>query len=328
MSIKVMSYVWEHSTHKGSDLLLLLAIADHADDHGVAYPSIARLMQKIRMSERNVQYGLRHLQKSGELAVVTGAGPGGTHLYQIKLPGGGGAKFAPHDVFENDKSMTSELPDEKFAPINGKEQGNSNTSGRGGAKFAGGKGKGVQTLHPIFVENKGVTKRGGAKFAPGGVQPIAPKPSLKERSGKKEYPPPSARVPSAEPFPHLSDAPKAPQTTHASSPQGDGVCVQRLRLFFPDDQEGQNKLRAEVLTDDMMAWAKGMTDDVGFEFDRWLDDGLDKNRRSSNFRSAFRKWLTSPYQQAAADFQARRPQSEAEHRREMDAWIREEEQSA
>src|SRR5262245_28912662 len=190
MSIKVMSYVWEHSTHKGSDLLLLLAIADHADDHGVAYPSIARLMQKIRMSERNVQYGLRHLQKSGELAVVTGAGPGGTHLYQIKLPGGGGAKFAPHDVFENDKSMTSELPDEKFAPINGKEQGNSNTSGRGGAKFAGGKGKGVQTLHPIFVENKGVTKRGGAKFAPGGVQPIAPKPSLKERSGKKEYPPP------------------------------------------------------------------------------------------------------------------------------------------
>ncbi len=53
MSIKVASYTWEHSQHKGSALLLLLAIADHAhEDGGGAYPSIGTLAAKIRMTPR------------------------------------------------------------------------------------------------------------------------------------------------------------------------------------------------------------------------------------------------------------------------------------
>jgi len=42
MSIKVMSYVWEASKAKGSELLLLLAIADHAADDGYCWPGIPR----------------------------------------------------------------------------------------------------------------------------------------------------------------------------------------------------------------------------------------------------------------------------------------------
>ena len=34
MSIKVQSHVWEHSPAKGGELLILLAIADFADDNG------------------------------------------------------------------------------------------------------------------------------------------------------------------------------------------------------------------------------------------------------------------------------------------------------
>jgi hypothetical protein len=34
MSIRVMTKVWDHSTQKGSTLLLLLALADHAADDG------------------------------------------------------------------------------------------------------------------------------------------------------------------------------------------------------------------------------------------------------------------------------------------------------
>jgi hypothetical protein len=39
MSIKVMSQVWEHSTRKGTRLLLLLALADFANDEGICYPA-------------------------------------------------------------------------------------------------------------------------------------------------------------------------------------------------------------------------------------------------------------------------------------------------
>ena len=43
MSVRYMSMVWEYSQHKGVQLLLLLAIADHCNDDGLAYPSIGRL---------------------------------------------------------------------------------------------------------------------------------------------------------------------------------------------------------------------------------------------------------------------------------------------
>src|SRR3990167_3610158 len=86
MSIKVMSHIWATSAHKGSALLLLLAIADHAhDDGGGAYPSIETLAAKIRMGKRNVIYLLKTLEKSGELAVNRDSGPNGANLYQISM---------------------------------------------------------------------------------------------------------------------------------------------------------------------------------------------------------------------------------------------------
>lgn len=80
-----MSRVWEHSRAQGSSLLLLLAIADHADDAGSAYPGVTKLAAKSRMSERNTQYGLKRLQASGELEIKRGAGPRGTNVYRITI---------------------------------------------------------------------------------------------------------------------------------------------------------------------------------------------------------------------------------------------------
>ena len=86
MSIKVMSQIWATSTHKGSALLLLLAIADHAhDDGGGAYPSVETLAAKIRMGKRNVMYLLKTLEKSGELTTSRDSGPNGANLYQINI---------------------------------------------------------------------------------------------------------------------------------------------------------------------------------------------------------------------------------------------------
>lgn len=80
-----MSHVWRSSRHKGSDLLLLLAIADFANDDGVAYPSIKTLAAKTRLQIRNVQYRLRVLQKSQELTILLNAGPHGTHIYKVHV---------------------------------------------------------------------------------------------------------------------------------------------------------------------------------------------------------------------------------------------------
>lgn len=83
MSIRVMSHVWKHSQAKGGDLLVLLAIADFADDSGTAYPSIATLGLKARLDGRNVQRSIRRLITAGELTLSERQGPHGTNLYQV-----------------------------------------------------------------------------------------------------------------------------------------------------------------------------------------------------------------------------------------------------
>jgi hypothetical protein len=85
MSVRTMSRVWSDSQHAGSELLMLLAIADFADDDGNAYPSVAALARKCRMQPRNANYVLVALQKSGELEVRVNEGPRGTNRYRIKL---------------------------------------------------------------------------------------------------------------------------------------------------------------------------------------------------------------------------------------------------
>ena len=85
MSIKVSTAVWESSTHKSGDLLLLLAIADHAHDDGTAWPGIARLARMTRLSERHVRRCLTALQRTGEVHVMPGHSPAGGTLYRINL---------------------------------------------------------------------------------------------------------------------------------------------------------------------------------------------------------------------------------------------------
>jgi len=85
MSVKVMSWVLEHSRASAGDLLVLLILADHADDETWScWPGIARLAALARMSERGVQYCLRNLEGLGELE-VTPPGDHKTNTYRIRL---------------------------------------------------------------------------------------------------------------------------------------------------------------------------------------------------------------------------------------------------
>lgn len=68
MSIKVMTWVWEHSWSRLSDRMLLLVIADAASDDGRnAYPSIDTMVWKTNLSEAKVHASIKALVTLGEL---------------------------------------------------------------------------------------------------------------------------------------------------------------------------------------------------------------------------------------------------------------------
>jgi len=85
MSVRTMAKVWESSQHRGNDLLMLLAIADFADDDGKAYPSVSTLAEKCRMQARGANKVLATLRASGELEIRHNEGPKGTNLYRVVL---------------------------------------------------------------------------------------------------------------------------------------------------------------------------------------------------------------------------------------------------
>lgn len=84
MSIKVMTYVWDHSPHTGSDLLMLLALADHANDQGRAWPSIPTLAKKCRVQRRQALYILKKLEEAGDITIEHGRGRGHVSVYVVK----------------------------------------------------------------------------------------------------------------------------------------------------------------------------------------------------------------------------------------------------
>jgi Helix-turn-helix domain len=85
MSIHVLNYVWRYSPSHGGNLLVLLAIADHADDDGYAYPSLNHLAFKARMTERGVQKCLKQLIKTNELKISYNAGPHGRNMFHVLM---------------------------------------------------------------------------------------------------------------------------------------------------------------------------------------------------------------------------------------------------
>lgn len=87
-----MSRVWDSSKLKGSELLLLLAIADNARDDGHAWPGLSLLAAKTRLSRPTVSKKLSALVESGELYIH--AMKGYVHHYVVLV------EMAPEDQAE------------------------------------------------------------------------------------------------------------------------------------------------------------------------------------------------------------------------------------
>ena len=83
MSVAMLSRVWKQSKSRRNELLVLLAIADFANDDGEAWPSIKTLAAKSRLCERETRYALRRLEHTGEIKTRPAKGKAGCNLYRI-----------------------------------------------------------------------------------------------------------------------------------------------------------------------------------------------------------------------------------------------------
>ena len=77
MSIKVMSWAWEQELPPLTKLILM-AIADHADDSGYAWPGYRGIAKKCGASYRTIQRHVHSLEEQGILKVEPRQRPDGS----------------------------------------------------------------------------------------------------------------------------------------------------------------------------------------------------------------------------------------------------------
>lgn len=70
MSVAATNYVWTQSPAEGADRLVLLALADFADENGRCFGSWGKLCEKTRLARATVARSLSRLQQSGQLVMV------------------------------------------------------------------------------------------------------------------------------------------------------------------------------------------------------------------------------------------------------------------
>lgn len=81
-----MNWVWEHSPAKGNCRLVLLAIADCADDNGMnAFPSKQKLADKTLLDVSTIRRVVRRLEESGLLSVDRSTERGRANVYTVNM---------------------------------------------------------------------------------------------------------------------------------------------------------------------------------------------------------------------------------------------------
>lgn len=91
MSVEALAAVFKHSEATLGARLVLIGIANRADEHGIGWPDVPDLMVSSRMGRSGVKGALAKLREAGEIEPVDDeenvGGRGRSTLYRICLPG-------------------------------------------------------------------------------------------------------------------------------------------------------------------------------------------------------------------------------------------------
>lgn len=86
MSALTLGWVFKNSDATGHDRLVLLALADEANDDGAnCYPSIRRLAEKVRCHTKTVVESIKRLEDAGEVVVTRPERQGRGHFNRYVL---------------------------------------------------------------------------------------------------------------------------------------------------------------------------------------------------------------------------------------------------
>ena len=87
MSVRASSWAWSLDEVMGSEALVLLALADQANDEGFCWPSQEKLAPKARQSVSTLRRSLRSLEKMGLLTTITRSSTRGrrSNLYLLHI---------------------------------------------------------------------------------------------------------------------------------------------------------------------------------------------------------------------------------------------------
>jgi DNA-binding MarR family transcriptional regulator len=83
VSIRIMSRVWDEADASGGALLVLLALANFADDDGICWPRIETVAHKARLTPRQVSSIITSLVQAGQIATKPGGGRGRPTQYLV-----------------------------------------------------------------------------------------------------------------------------------------------------------------------------------------------------------------------------------------------------
>lgn len=79
-----MSKVWEYAPCHENSLIVLLALADWANDDGICWPSMQTLADKARIDRRSAQRIVRKLKRDGLVTIEEGGGRAKQHRYKVE----------------------------------------------------------------------------------------------------------------------------------------------------------------------------------------------------------------------------------------------------
>lgn len=121
MSVRVSTWVWHETTAAGSDLLVLLALADCANDDGECFPGVEVLVDKTRMSRATVFRRLDALEEGGLLERIR-RGNRQSNVYRIRVPWAGVTAStkhsgAPDPTSQSETSPTSHPATSDVSPV-------------------------------------------------------------------------------------------------------------------------------------------------------------------------------------------------------------------
>lgn len=108
MSHAATAWAWQQQDLPAPTKLVLLALADYTNEHGISYPSTTRLSSQTGLSKRTITRHLQALQEAGMITITPRTRPDGSHTsnyYQLHL-----ADLSPPPVTLSPPPCQSDTP--------------------------------------------------------------------------------------------------------------------------------------------------------------------------------------------------------------------------